>query len=130
MTKSFSNPVLGGVSASPFAEPYDLHQLKQRARTASNFLKALSNEKRLLLLCLMSERERSVTELESLLALRQPTVSQQLARLRNDGIVVPRRDGKVIYYSISSEDARQMICVLYELFCREAMEGRSESKPS
>jgi DNA-binding transcriptional ArsR family regulator len=132
MTKSiFNQPVLGSVAGSPFAEPYDLHLVKERVHRASGFLKALSNEKRLLLLCLMSDRERSVTELETLLALRQPTVSQQLARLRNEGLVAPRRDGKVIYYSISSEEVRRMIGVLYELFWREAMEGRRDvSKPS
>jgi DNA-binding transcriptional ArsR family regulator len=55
----------------------------QKARTASDFLKALSHESRLLLLCLLAERERSVTDLETILALRQPTVSQHLARLRS-----------------------------------------------
>lgn len=107
--------------SSPFSGTYDLAVLRQRARKASNFLKALSNENRLLLLCLISDRERSVTELETILALRQPTVSQQLARLRNDGLVAPRREGKVIYYRLASDEVRRTINLVYELFCRDLM---------
>jgi DNA-binding transcriptional ArsR family regulator len=106
---------------SPFSGSYDLAVLRQRARKASNFLKALSNENRLLLLCLISDRERSVTELETILALRQPTVSQQLARLRNDGLVSPRREGKVIYYRIASDEVRRTISLMYDIFCRDLM---------
>lgn len=69
----------------------------RRARDASDFLKAMSHESRLLLLCLLAERERSVTELEEILSLRQANVSQQLARLRLDGLVDTRRDGKAVY---------------------------------
>jgi DNA-binding transcriptional ArsR family regulator len=75
----------------------ELDQLMRKARKASNFLKALSHENRLLLLCLLAERERSVTELENILSLRQSAVSQQLARLRYDGMVDTRRDGKTIH---------------------------------
>ncbi|HEY7643895.1 MAG TPA: metalloregulator ArsR/SmtB family transcription factor [Hyphomicrobiales bacterium] len=107
--------------SSPFAGTPDLAVLRQRARKASNFLKALSNENRLMLLCLISDRERSVTELETILALRQPTVSQQLARLRNDGLVAPRREGKVIYYRLASDEVRRTINLGYELFCRDLM---------
>ncbi len=89
------------------------------ARRASDFLKALAHETRLLLLCLLSEQERSVTELENLLSLRQPTVSQQLARLRLDGLVTTRRDGKTIYYRINDDGARRVIALLHEIFCSE-----------
>ena len=93
MPKSPAKPSSGAAGpSSPFVGTLDFVVLCQRARKASNFLKALSNENRLLLLCLISDRERSVTELETILALRQPTVSQQLARLRNDGLVAPRRE--------------------------------------
>jgi DNA-binding transcriptional ArsR family regulator len=112
---------------SPFSGPFDLTVLKAQARKASSFLKALSNENRLLLLCLISDRERSVTELETILALRQPTVSQQLARLRNDGLVAPRREGKIIYYRIASDEVRRTISLLYEMFCREIMEAQRNS---
>jgi DNA-binding transcriptional ArsR family regulator len=101
------------------AGPMQLETVLQSARRASDFLKALAHETRLLLLCLLSERERSVTELENILALRQPTVSQQLARLRLDGLVTTRRDGKTIYYRINDDDVRRVISVVYDIFCRE-----------
>lgn len=95
----------------------ELDQLMRKARKASDFLKALSHENRLLLLCLLCERERSVTELENILSLRQPMVSQQLARLRLDGLVATRRDGKAIFYSLADDDVRQVIAVVYKIFC-------------
>lgn len=95
----------------------DLDLLMSKARKASELLKALSHENRLLLLCLLSERERSVSELEQLLSLRQPTVSQQLARLRLDGLVTTRREGKSILYSLANDDVRRVIGVLYSIYC-------------
>lgn len=95
----------------------ELDQLMRKARKASNFLKAVSHESRLLLLCLLAERERSVTELENILSLRQSAVSQQLARLRYDGMVDTRRDGKTIYYSLANDDVRRVISVIYDIFC-------------
>jgi len=88
----------------------------ENAREACNFLKVLSNEKRLLMLCLLSQGEKSVMELEALLDLRQPTVSQQLARLRAENLVTYRRSGKVIYYSLASEEARQVMRLIHRLF--------------
>jgi DNA-binding transcriptional ArsR family regulator len=102
-------------SAEPLSP--ELTRLMRKARDASDFLKALANESRLLLLCLIAESERSVTELEEILSLRQPNVSQQLARLRLDGLVDTRRDGKTIYYRLASEDVRQLITVIYGIFC-------------
>ena len=96
----------------------ELHDLMQKARKASDFLKALAHENRLLILCLLSERERSVTELEGLLALNQATVSQQLARLRLEGLVETRRDGRVIYYSLADEMTKRFIQAIYDKFCR------------
>ena len=98
----------------------ELDRLMRKARQASNFLKALSHENRLLLLCLLAERERSVTELENILSLRQSAVSQQLARLRFDGMVDTRRDGKSIYYSLANDDVRRVISVVYDIFCSSA----------
>jgi DNA-binding transcriptional ArsR family regulator len=95
----------------------ELDELMRNARRASDFLKALSHENRLLLLCLLSEGERSVSELENILSMRQSAVSQQLARLRLDGLVAARRDGKAVYYSIATEDVRRMISVVYDIFC-------------
>jgi DNA-binding transcriptional ArsR family regulator len=96
----------------------DVARMIQSARNASDYLKALAHESRLMLLCFLSERERSVSELETLLALRQPTVSQQLARLRADGLVSTRRDGKTIWYSLSDEDTRHVIRLIYDKFCK------------
>jgi len=107
----------------------DLERLMQKARVASDFLKALSHESRLLLLCLLAERERSVTDLENILALRQPTVSQQLARLRMDELVKTRRDGKTMYYSLANDDVRRMIELVYDIFCRDK-EDTDEQRPS
>jgi DNA-binding transcriptional ArsR family regulator len=95
----------------------ELEVLMRNAREASDLLKALSHENRLLLLCLLAERERSVGELENILSLRQPTVSQQLARLRYDNLVSTRRDGKTVYYSIADENVRKIISVIYNIYC-------------
>ena len=94
-----------------------LEQLMRKAREASDLLKALSHENRLILLCLLSEKERSVGELEEILSLRQAAVSQQLARLRFDGIVSSRREGKTVFYSISDDKVRSVISVIYDIFC-------------
>ncbi|HRF08212.1 MAG TPA: metalloregulator ArsR/SmtB family transcription factor [Xanthobacteraceae bacterium] len=104
----------------------ELDQLMRNARSASDFLKALSHESRLLLLCLLAEGERSVTELENILSLRQPTVSQQLARLRFDGMVTTRREGKTIYYSIANDNVRQVISVIYNIFCEVPQKTKQE----
>jgi len=73
---------------------------------------------------LLAEKERSVTELENILCLRQPTVSQQLARLRLDGLVTTRRDGKTVYYRVNDDDIRRVISVVYDIFCREGKNRR------
>jgi len=101
------------------AEPAGgLENMADKAKKASTFLKALAHENRLLILCMLAEGEKSVTEIERTLEVRQPTVSQQLARLRMDGLVTTRRDGKVIYYSLASEDARAILGTIYDVFCR------------
>jgi len=97
----------------------DLDRMVDNAKRASNFLKALAHESRLLILCILAEGETSVSELEQQLELRQPTVSQQLARLRADGLVSTRRDGKTVYYSLASEEARVVIGAIYDVFCRK-----------
>jgi len=89
------------------------------ARQACDLLKALAHEGRLMILCVLCEGEKSVSELEHMLALRQPTVSQQLARLRTDGLVRTRRDGKTVYYSLAREDVRIIIGAVHEVFCRD-----------
>ena len=98
----------------------ELKEIMRKARKASEFLKALSHETRLLVLCLLAERERSVHEIEEVLSLSQPTVSQQLARLRYDNLVTTRRDGKAIYYSLANSDVRELISVIYDIFCKRS----------
>jgi DNA-binding transcriptional ArsR family regulator len=98
----------------------ELQRMTDNAKRASDFLKALAHESRLMMLCILSEGEKSVSELEQELGLRQPTVSQQLARLRADGLVMTRRDGKTIYYSVVSDDTRAIIGAIYDVFCRKA----------
>jgi DNA-binding transcriptional ArsR family regulator len=116
-----SQEIVDDLGSGPEYSPR-LEALMRNARAASDLLKALSHESRLLVLCLLAEKERSVSELEHILALRQPTVSQQLARLRLDGLVVTRRDGKAIYYSIADEDVRRVIEVIYDLYCEPRKE--------
>jgi len=92
------------------------------AAEASSFLKALGHEGRLMILCHLAGGEKSVTELEHLLHARQASVSQQLARLRLEGLVSYRREGKTIYYSLASGKARQTIELLYQMFCAQPQE--------
>ncbi len=105
----------------PSAEEQTTHggasELLEQARAASEFLKAFAHEKRLVILCLLIEGEKSVSELEKLLDLSQPSVSQQLARLRADDLVDVRRDGKNVYYSLARPEVRELITVLHSMFC-------------
>lgn len=102
----------------PVTQAIDLETLLGNARSASEFLKALSHEARLVILCMLIEGEKSVTEIEQILNLRQPAVSQQLARLRADNLVETRRDGKNIYYSLARSDVREVIEALHKAFCK------------
>jgi DNA-binding transcriptional ArsR family regulator len=97
----------------------DLDKMMTNAQLASNFLKAISHEGRLMILCHLASGEKSVTELEELLSSRQAAVSQQLSRLRLEGLVTPRREGKTIYYSLTDERPKQIMEVVYDLFCRD-----------
>ena len=96
----------------------DMEKMVRNAQAASNFLKAISHEGRLMILCHLASGEKSVTELEDLLSARQAAVSQQLTRLRLEGLVTPRREGKAIYYSLTDDRPRQIMEVVYDLFCR------------
>jgi DNA-binding transcriptional ArsR family regulator len=96
----------------------DIDMMIANAQEASEFLKALSHEARLVILCLLVEGEKSVAEIEEMLSLRQPAVSQQLARLRADDLVQTRRDGKNIYYSLARPEVRDIIAALHAAFCR------------
>ena len=91
--------------------------LLAKAEVAVDLLKALSHEQRLIILCQLVEGEKSVAELEALLGARQPALSQQLARLRADGLVSTRRDGRNVFYALAREDAREILDALHRVFC-------------
>ena len=97
----------------------DPDRLRQAAANAVSALKVLANEDRLLLLCELSQGERCVSDLEAVLGIRQPTLSQQLAVLRNEGTVGTRRDGKNIYYSVAEPAILEILQLLYRLYCPE-----------
>mgnify|MGYP005988583219 CR=1 FL=1 len=103
----------------PDMDPEELDRMMDNATTATNYLKAISHEGRLMILCHLATGEKSVTELEELLSARQAAVSQQLGRLRLEGLVTPRREGKTIYYSLSDERSRRVLGLVYELFCNK-----------
>src|SRR5262245_18903472 len=98
----------------------ELDRMVENAQRASDFLKALAHESRLMILCILAESEKSVSEQEDLLNVRQHTVSQQLARLQANRLESTRRNGKTIYYNLASEEARMVIGAIYDVFCRKA----------
>ena len=97
----------------------ELNDMMNSAMTASRFLKAISHEGRLMILCYLASGEKSVTDLESLLSSRQAAVSQQLARLRSEGLVYARREGKVIFYRLADKRATRILDVVYDIFCNK-----------
>jgi DNA-binding transcriptional ArsR family regulator len=94
-------------------------QLRASADQASQLMKAMANTDRLMLLCQLSQGEKSVSELETNLNLRQPSLSQQLTVLREAQLVSTRREGKNVYYSIGSPAALAVIQVLHREFCQK-----------
>jgi len=106
-------------STSSAAAAIDPQRLRQAAGRAVAALKLLGNEDRLLLLCQLSQSECCVGDLESLLGIRQPTLSQQLAVLRAEGVVQTRRAGKKIFYRIADPAILEVLGVLYRLYCPE-----------
>lgn len=102
------------------AENLDMRAMQLAATKASGLLKALANPDRLLLLCQLTQGEHCVSEMEGLLGILQPTLSQQLGVLRQEGLVTTRREGKQIFYSIASQEALAVMQVLYQQFCAPA----------
>jgi DNA-binding transcriptional ArsR family regulator len=98
----------------------DTKAMRSAADQAGALLKALANRHRLLIVCQLIEKERSVGELAAFLDIRDSTVSQHLALLRRDGIVSARRDGQTIWYSIGSDPARELVHALYRAYCAPA----------
>ena len=108
----------------------DFAELQSNAGRASRLLKAMSNERRLLILCSLVEGERSVGELEQVVDLSQSALSQHLARLRNDGLVGTRRSAQTIFYSLKGEQARTIIKTLHAMFCAPSGAIEREAAPA
>ena len=107
-----------------------LQELAAAAQEAASLLKSLANPDRLLLLCNLVEEERNVSALETLTGIRQPTLSQQLGVLRDEGIVETRRDGKFIFYRVASAPALAVLRTLYDNFCRPQKAPGSRRSPA
>jgi ArsR family transcriptional regulator len=105
----------------------DLPAMRAAAAQACGLLKTLGNPDRLLLLCQLTQGEYCVSELEAMLGIQQPTLSQQLGVLREEQLVNTRREGKQIYYSISSAEATALMQVLYDLFCVKPTRGNDDN---
>lgn len=103
---------------------FDLNALHASAADACGLLKVLANPDRLLLLCQLTQGEHCVSDLENLLDIKQPTLSQQLTILREEQLVTTRREGKQIFYSIASKEAMAVMAVLHEQFCKPDKGGK------
>ena len=108
-------------AAPTAAAPVSIGDLASAAADAAALLKTLANPDRLLLLCNLVEGECNVSALEALTGIRQPTLSQQLGVLREEGIVETRREGKFIFYRIASVPALAVLRTLYDTFCRQVI---------
>ncbi len=97
----------------------DIKEIEENIAIAARLLKSLSNEKRLLIVCTLFKGERSVGELEQVVGLSQSALSQHLARLRRDKVVITRRDAQTIYYSLHDKAANKVLECLYNIYCSE-----------
>lgn len=104
----------------------ELARLEERAGEAARLLSQLANEKRLLALCHLVGRQRSVGELASLVGLSQSALSQHLARLREEGLVATRREAQTVWYRLSDPRAARVLAALHEIYCAD--EDRKESR--
>jgi len=94
-----------------------MNEMADHAADAADLMKALGNESRLMILCMLAGGERSVGELNATIPLSQSALSQQLARLRQHGIVKTRRESQTIYYTLAPGPADQVIQLLHEIYC-------------
>jgi len=121
VTLQTPEPLLDSATSAETVET-ELHpeapiNMAERAAEAAGFLKTLAHEGRLMILCHLGAGEKSVGTLESLLDMRQAAVSQMLARLRDEGLVQTRREGKTIFYSLKDQNTQELIALLYRQFC-------------
>lgn len=97
----------------------DIPTIRESAAMACRMLKVLANEDRLLILCQLSQGDKNVGELKELLGMQQPTLSQQLTVLREEGLVTTERKGKYIIYSLASKEATEIMGTLFQLYCKD-----------
>lgn len=105
----------------------NVNDMAEHAADAAGLMKALGNESRLIILCMLADRERSVGELNETIPLSQSALSQQLARLRQQGIVRTRRESQTIFYSLADGPAEKVIHLLHETYCGRGMAGNKET---
>jgi DNA-binding transcriptional ArsR family regulator len=111
-------------AASAFAQPQQaelIAAMQHAAEEAADLLRAIGSPHRLMILCLLTERERTVTEICDTLGARQSLTSQHLTRLRLDGLVKAERRGHYAYYSLTDSPAKAIVAVLYQHFCAKGM---------
>jgi len=92
-------------------------EMRDHAADAASLMKALGNESRLMILCMLTEGERSVSDLNEIIPLSQSALSQQLARLRQQGLVKTRRESQTIFYSLANGPADRVIHLLHDIYC-------------
>ena len=97
-----------------------LEEMQVAAERVAELMKLLANKHRLLVLCQLAEGEKPVGELARLLGVREPAMSQQLAVLRREGLVRPRREAQTIYYALARDDVRRLTEFLYATYCSDA----------
>lgn len=110
-------PIGQSMSTNTLMSADSLEVLRSSAGKACSLLKTMANEDRLMLLCHLIDAELNVGELEILTQIRQPTLSQQLGVLRDEGLVATRREGKYIYYKLASPAVMRVMQTLYGLYC-------------
>jgi ArsR family transcriptional regulator, virulence genes transcriptional regulator len=106
-------------TSKPMTE-FDLAAMQAHAGDAAQLLKALANERRLQVLCLLADGERSVGEINELLDLSQSALSQHLAVLREEGLVRTRREAQTIYYALTPGPAAAVMQTLHAFYCAPA----------
>jgi ArsR family transcriptional regulator len=99
-------------------------EFTSQAGEAARFLKVMANERRLLILCYLTEAgELSASELMDHVELSQSALSQHLAKLREEGLVVTRKDAQSVFYRVSDPKAEQVLALLHQLYCPELGQG-------
>lgn len=111
------------------ADLTDMLSNRAAAAQACALLKALANEDRLLILCQLVQGEKNVGQLEQTLGIRQPTLSQQLTVLREEKLVTTERKGKYIYYRLASQEALQILQILYQIYCADKHSQQNSHHP-